>query len=266
MRRIESRSNPLVVSTGKLSARKYREENRQFFFEGAHLLEEYLRHGHRPRTVFVMDGAERKYGSLLDALSPECLCSVPESVFSKLTTEKAPQGILTVSDYLPNVKTVFVAEETPGRVLLLQSVRDNGNVGTVLRTAAALGWSVVLSCDCADVYASKTVRATMGALFACDVFVCEDPLSYVTSFCRAGRRSFAAALGRQSRLLGTFEVRGDDLFVVGNEGQGITQELIDACDGAVLIPMTDRAESLNASVASAVIMWEGARNDAKKSR
>lgn len=259
MRRIESRSNPLIVATGKLTSKKYREETRTFFFEGAHLLEEYLRHGHIPRTVFVMDGAEHKYASLLANVPGAAIVSVPESVFSKLSTEQAPQGILTVSDYLDSVTNVSHADQTPQRVMLLQSVRDNGNVGTVIRTAAALDWTVVLSEDCADVYAPKTVRATMGAVFARGVCVCKDPVSYVRTFAEVGRRTFAAALGNQSCLLGQFGLRQDDLFVVGNEGQGISAELQNACTQTVLIPMTDHAESLNASIASAVIMWEGAR-------
>ena len=97
VRRIESRNNPLIVATGKLATKKYREETRTFFFEGAHLLEEYLRFGHTPRTVFVMDGAEKKYAALLSQVSDDVCVSVPESVFAKLTTEQAPQGILTVS-------------------------------------------------------------------------------------------------------------------------------------------------------------------------
>lgn len=259
MRRIESRSNPLIVATGKLASKKYREETKTFFFEGAHLLEEYLRHGHTPQYVFVMDGAEKKYAALLAQVPETALVSVPESVFSKLSTEQAPQGILTVSEFLDGVRHVSHAGQTTGRVLLLQSVRDNGNVGTVIRTAAALDWTVVLSEDCADVYASKTVRATMGALFACGVCICKDPVSYVKTFAESGRRTFAAALGNQSCLLGQFALQSDDLFAVGNEGQGISAELQNACTQTVLIPMTDRAESLNASIASAVIMWEGAR-------
>ncbi len=262
MRRIESKNNPQVVHVGKLTARKHREENRQFFFEGVHLLEEYLRFGHTPDTVFVTDAAAEKYGALLSALPQKCLCALPDHVFAKLSTEQAPQGILTVSPYLSSVCEVTEASQIPGRVLLLQSVRDNGNVGTVLRTAAALGWSVVLSSDCADVYASKTIRATMGALFSRRTYLCKDPVSLVRSFRAAGRRTFAAALGEQSCLLGQFAVREDDVFLIGNEGQGICQELIDACDAAVLIPMTDGAESLNASIAAAVIMWEGVRGDA----
>lgn len=259
MRRIESRNNPKIVETAKLSARKYREETGAFFFEGAHLLEEYVRFGHVPQTVFVCDGAAEKYGKLLASLPQDVLIAVPESVFSKLSTEQAPQGLLTVSSFLPQIRSIGSADETEGRVLLLQSVRDNGNVGTVIRTAAALGWTVVLSEDCADVYAPKTVRATMGTLFSGRVRISKDPVAYALSFAQCGRDAYAATLGEQSLLLGQFPMPADACFVVGNEGQGITPELAAACKGTFLIPMTGLAESLNASVAAALIMWEGVR-------
>ena len=262
MRRIDSKSNPQIVRAGKLSSRKHREEEKLFFFEGVHLLEEYLRFGHTPHTVFVTETALSRYGDLLASLPEDRVCLVPDHVFAKLSTEQAPQGILTVSPYLSCVREVTKASQVPGRALLLQSVRDNGNVGTVLRTAAALGWSVVLSADCADVYASKTVRASMGALFARNTYLCKDPASLVASLRENGRRTFAAALGEKSCLLGQFAVGEDDVFIIGNEGQGISPELIAACDSAVLIPMTDGAESLNASIAAAVIMWEGVRGNA----
>lgn len=262
MRRIDSKSNPFVIRVGKLSSRKHREEEKLFFFEGVHLLEEYLRFGHTPHTVFVTEASLARYGDLFGKLPEDALCLVPDHVFDKLSTEQAPQGILTVSPYLSCIREVTEASQIPGRTLLLQSVRDNGNVGTVLRTAAALGWSVVLTSDCADVYASKTVRASMGALFSRNTYLCKDPLSLVASLRRSGRRTYAAALGEKSCLLGQFALGEDDLFIIGNEGQGISPELISACDSAVLIPMTDGAESLNASIAAAVIMWEGVRSNA----
>ena len=264
MKRIESRSNPLIVNTGKLSERKHRLASGKFFFEGAHLLEEYLRFGFVPDTVFVCDGAEQKYAGLLSRVHDERLCSVPAFVFEKLSTEQAPQGLLTVSAFLPCVKTVSDGRELSGKILLLQSVRDNGNVGTVIRTAAALGWNCVLTPDCADVYASKTVRATMGTLFSGCVSVCRDPVSFVNALRGSGRRVFGAALGEKQKMLGAFDLQNDDCFIVGNEGQGISKELLSVCDHAVLIPMTGKAESLNASVAAAVIMWEGARNDLRR--
>lgn len=266
MRRIESRNNPTVVQIGKLSSRKHREETRSFFFEGAHLLEEYLRFGHLPKAVFVCDGAEGKYASLLRQVPEEALIGVPEHVFSKLSTEQAPQGILTVSPYLSCIRRVSSAEETPGRVLMLASVRDTGNVGTVIRTAASLGWSVVLTADCADPYSAKTVRSTMGALFSGAVSICEEPVTYVQSLAASGRRVFAAALGERERRLGSFPLQRDDCFVIGNEGQGIDATLLDACGEAVIIPMTGKTESLNAAIAAAIIMWEGARTDGDRSR
>lgn len=260
MRRIESKSNPLVVNTGKLNDRKYRTQSETFFFEGAHLLEEYLRFGFVPETVFVCDGADEKYASLLSRIPEDRLCSVPGFVFEKLSTEQAPQGLLTVSKFLPCIKRVEDGKDIPGKILFLESVRDNGNVGTVIRTAAALGWHCVLSPDCADVYAVKTVRASMGTLFSGAVSVCEDALSFVSSLKKEGRRVFGAALGEHPMLLGKFELQNNDCFVVGNEGQGISKALLETCDAPVLIPMTGNAESLNASIAASVIMWEGARN------
>lgn len=261
MRRIESRNNPTVVQVGKLTSRKHREETQSFFFEGAHLLEEYLRFGHVPKAVFVCDGAEEKYAPLLRRLPPEVLIEVPEHVFSKLSTEQAPQGILTVSPYLSCVRRITSAAETPGRVLLLASVRDNGNVGTVIRTAASLGWTVVLSPDCADLYAAKTVRASMGALFSGAAAICGDPVSFVRSFSASGRRVFAAALGERELRLGSFPLQKDDCFVIGNEGQGIDPVLLNACGDAVIIPMTGKTESLNAAIAAVIIMWEGVRSN-----
>ena len=264
MKRIESRSNPLIVNTGKLTERKHRLASGKFFFEGAHLMEEYLRFGFVPETVFVCDGAEQKYAALLSRIPEERLCSVPAFVFEKLSTEQAPQGLLTVSAFLPCVKTVSDGTELDGKILFLESVRDNGNVGTVIRTAAALGWNCVLSPDCADVYASKTVRATMGTLFSGCVSVCKESVSFVTALRANGRRVFGAALGEHQLLLGSFALQNDDCFIVGNEGQGISRELLSLCDNAVLIPMTAKAESLNASIAASVIMWEGARNDLRR--
>lgn len=258
-KRITSRSNPLIVRTAKLSSRKFREETSSFFFEGVHLLEEYLRFGWKPETVFVREDCAGRYADLLSRVPEEALTAVPESVFDKLTTEQAPQGILTVSRFLPCVPSVSDPEDLPGRLLLLESVRDSGNVGTVIRTAAAFGWTCLLTSDCADVWSQKTVRASMGTLFSGCAAVCEDPAAFVRACGKRGRRVFAAALGDGEKL-GSFAIRPDDCFIVGNEGQGISSELLDAAGQIVTIPMTGNAESLNAAVAASVLMWEGSRN------
>lgn len=259
---IESRRNERIKNVVKLRDKQAREEQRLFFFEGVHLLEEYLRHGHTPETVFVSVDQAEKYSELLRALEPNRIITVTKEVFEKISTEKAPQGILTVSGFL-NSNVIFLkndyaklTENNTESFLFLESIRDNGNVGTILRTAAALGIRCVLSCDCADIYSYKTVRATMGALFSSTVYIADDFAAAVSAVRKSGRRVFAAALGKTSLTLGDFGIKKGDCFIVGNEGSGISEKIIGLCGNTVIIPMTTATESLNASAAAAILLWE----------
>lgn len=130
-----------------------------------HLAEEFLRHNRPVERVFVTDAALKAHGALLSKLGCQVTPVTPE-VYAKLSEEKAPQGLLLVAPYPENI-----SEHKPSvkcRCILLDGVRDPGNVGTVIRTAAALGVErVVLSRDCADVLACKTVRASMGRRAVC---------------------------------------------------------------------------------------------------
>lgn len=260
---IESKSNERIKSIVKLRDKANREENGLFFFEGAHLLEEYLRHGHAPYALYVCEKSAEEYSELIGAVDRNIIYTVSEDVFSKISTEKAPQGILTVSAFLEN-NAMFMKEKADYKImantddafLFLDSLRDNGNVGTIIRTAAALGGVYcVLSSDCADIYSNKTIRATMGALFSSKTYIASDISEAVSTVQKSGRRVFASALGNTTLTLGKFEIENGDCFVVGNEGQGIREEIIKLCDSAVKIPMTNAAESLNASAAAAILLW-----------
>jgi len=126
----------------------------------------------------------------------------------------------------------------------------------MIRSAAALGFTGILAADCADLYSTKTLRASMGAVYRCDCFFTEDPLSEIEVLQEKGRRVLAAALGEVSYTLGEIELRETDCIVIGNEGHGIRREVLDACDASLKIPMTEGSESLNAAAAAAIIMWE----------
>ena len=143
--------------------------------------------------------------------------------------------------------------------LLLDCIRDPGNLGTILRSACALGGAQVVLHSCADLYNPKTVRAAMGAIFKTDVSIVSDAVEYVRTQRNAGRRVLAAALKSDSLYLGSYEVRSNDVIVIGNEGHGVSGDVIEACSDTVLIPMEENTESLNASVAASVILWEYAR-------
>ena len=263
MKRIESRNNPTIKNMNTLRDKRERESNRRFYFEGVHLLEEYLRAGKTPSCIFVREDVLDRYSELIDSAGCEII-EVTDSVYEKLTEEKAPQGIFTVSDFLDNVRFVTdsdFAKDIDGNSVMLVDMQDNGNVGTVVRTAAAMDCDVILCGKCADVYSPKTVRATMGALFTNRVYVCADASLAVKSLQKNGKRILASALDENAVRLGGFSVEKGDCFAVGNEGQGLSDEFISLCDMTVYIPMSKKTESLNAASAASMLMWEAKRSE-----
>jgi TrmH family RNA methyltransferase len=192
---------------------------------------------------------------------------VGEEVFSKISEERSPEGIVTVARALEQKHRTHteldgfcVSREE--RILVAESLRDPGNLGTVIRSCAALGIDrLVISDDCADLYNPKTIRAAMGGLFRMDVDVIPtNELAAAIGLLRAsGRRVFAAALREDAHALGELELWRGDCFVIGNEGHGLSESVISACDACAIIPMTEGSESLNAAAAAAICIWETVR-------
>ena len=126
-----------------------------------------------------------------------------------------------------------------------------------MRSAAALGMDELILCgDCADIYSSKTVRGSMGALFRLKLSLCRDSAAAVRGIQTAGRRVLAAALADNARPVKQAGLRASDCIAIGNEGHGLGREVLDLCDGSVIIPMRAGSESLNAATAAAIFMWE----------
>ena len=262
MKRIESRNNPTIKNITALRDKREREATRSFYFEGVHLLEEFLRSGKTPRCIFVREDVSAKYASLVGKSGCEVI-EVTDSVYEKLTEEKAPQGIFTVADFLDNVHFAAngdFAAGIRGNSVMLVDMQDNGNVGTGIRTAAAMDCDVILCGKCADVYSPKTVRATMGALFTNTVYICPDTSLAVGAVQKSGRRVLASALDENAVQLGSFDIKDGDCFAVGNEGQGLDEGFIAASDMTVYIPMSAKTESLNAASAASMLMWEAKRS------
>ena len=144
--------------------------------------------------------------------------------------------------------------------MLLESVRDPSNVGAIIRSAAAIGIDrLILSADCADIYHPKAVRASMGTLFNQRIDRVGDLAATIEEMKESGRRVFAAALDERALMLGKFEIVAGDAVVIGNEGHGLSSEVVAACSNSVIIPMSGRAESFNAAVAASILMWEFAK-------
>lgn len=196
----------------------------------------------------------------LKEIPDDRLYTVTDEVLAKLTDEKAPQGIAAFIR-MDGVKNITFTDCPGGamdhRVLLLSSIRDPGNVGTIIRSACAMGLDrVYLSADCADIFSPKTMRASMGMALRQKITVVGSDVRLVTALRRGGTEVFAAALRDGSARLGEFSLPERVCFVIGNEGHGLSDELIDACGGTVIIPMAPGCESLNAAMAAGIISWE----------
>jgi TrmH family RNA methyltransferase len=184
-----------------------------------------------------------------------------EKYFEQLSDEKSPEGVICVAEYLENkhreVSSEGLSADSDSKILLLESLRDPQNVGAVIRVAAAFGVDkIIMSRDCADIYSPKTLRAAMGTVFDVRIDRVDDLPLAVEKLRGYGRRVFAAALDRDSVKLGELEMKSGDCVVIGNEGHGLTNETVSACNGTVFIPMSDGVESLNAATAAAVLVWE----------
>jgi TrmH family RNA methyltransferase len=267
---INSRQNKNVVRLMKLSDRRARETERVFRFDGVKLLCEAIKNGLALDTVFVKASAtehvrelmERLYGYTLYDVKCRVLL-VSDELFDKISEENSPEGVITVAEYIDKFHKSYIIkegntqEDICGGVLLLESVRDPQNVGAVIRSAAALGISrIAMSEDCADIYNPRTVRAAMGTLFTMPIVRVDDLPEYVSLLRANGCKVYAAALDSTAVALGSFQMEKGTCVAVGNEGHGLSDALISACDGKLYIPMRAGTESLNAAVAAALIMWE----------
>ncbi len=265
--RISSRTNPLVVLLSSLSEKKYRDKHRLFLAEGRKLLGEAVEKNAPIRYILIQESKQDAYSKTAEealAKYPEAeILLLSDSCFEKISTEKSPEGISVVIKYLDFSKkyikmlNVDFLREKQERYLLLSSIRDPGNLGTILRSAGAFGVdAVLLSPDCTDPYHPRAVRAAMGAVFRVPTVRLEDAEAFVSLFRAADRRALAAELRPGAHLLAAYPLRSSDLLIIGNEGHGIPASLSAACDASVYIPIAEEAESLNAAAAATVLLWE----------
>ncbi len=246
---LSSRKNQYILRLRRLASEPdFRREEGEFVCDGMKLMKEAVEKGAEIRSVLWKERAgtaeglncSRQYlapAELFDYASP--MKNSPGPVFTVAMGPSGSQGRLR-------------------NAIVLETIQDPGNVGAVLRTAKALDiGAVILTGDCADIYSPKAVRASMGAIFRQRViYASRRELKELAE--REGLRLYAAALSDRAEDIRRLELKGA-MVCVGSEGQGLSRELIELCQGEVIIPMAPGSESLNAAVAAAIIMWEMAR-------
>ena len=242
--RITSRKNTFLQQVKKLlSSKKERQNAGLFVADGTKLLQEAVRWYEGLDTVILSDGVDAEVPGHVRTIR------VPEDVMASISPMETPQGALFLCR-LPE-KTEFAPK--PG-MLLLDGIQDPGNIGTILRTADALEIPVVLLEGCADPYSHKVVRSSMGAVFRTPVL--QTTWQEAQTACQAAGIPIAVtALSDRAEDIRKADI-GTMAVVIGSEGRGVRQEILDGADRELIIPMNERCESLNAAIAAAIAMWQ----------
>lgn len=248
IREITSKDNQKIKNVVKLvSDRKHRKNQGLFVGEGVVNLKEAASSGANITEIYFSHDHE----SIVKDISCGEKYLVPEKLIEVMSDVKTPQGVVFV------VRQEENASLKDGAVLALDNVRDSGNMGTIIRTAEGLGIAnIVLLGDCVDVYNPKTVRATMGSIFRIKpVRMGFDELRSWAD--EKGMKIYATALSDRATDIRDVEL-SNAVAVIGNEARGVSDEVLNGSDGHIIIPIKS-AQSFNASIAAAIVLWEMAR-------
>jgi TrmH family RNA methyltransferase len=254
VKHITSRDNPLFKELVKLSgSARQRRKAGQALLDGVHLLDAYLAAGQLPLQLIATPDAlqDAEVAALLQRIPAVPMTLLDDVLFAGLSELKTPSGILALIQQ-PAPHTSVAHSRF---ALLLEDIQDPGNLGSMIRSAAAAGCDAVfLSKGCADAWSPKVLRAGMGGHFALSIHESAD-LPLAASIFQG--EVYAAALQAQRELYAC-DLRGSVAFAIGNEGGGLSAALLDACE-PFRIPMPGQSESLNAAAAAAVCLFEAVR-------
>jgi len=260
MKLIQSRDNPFYRELLKLTGSpRQRGKASQTLLDGAHLLAAYLDTGMLPLQLLVNASAlnDNEVSMLLARAGSVPVTQLDDKLFAELSELKTPTGILA----LIAIPQPEVMVEQSRFALLLEDIQDPGNLGSMLRSAAAAGCDAVfLSQGCADAWSPKVLRAAMGGHFIVRIYERQELTVVAQQFPGA----LLATSLQATRRLYECDLHGNVAFMVGNEGAGLSAELLSLATQQVTIPMSGKVESLNAAAAAAICLFEVVRQ--RKSR
>ncbi|MEB3103119.1 TrmH family RNA methyltransferase [Ferviditalea candida] len=257
---IRSVNNPKVKQWAELMTKKGRDKQEKFLTEGIHLVQEALASGARIEALIY--SLERGFPDevdrgMIESGRPLEIFGVAEAVLSKITDARSPQGVCAVIEK-PGIPLETLLKSEPSLAVLVDGVQDPGNLGTIIRSADAVGAdAVIVGQGTVDVYNPKTVRSTMGSLFHIPVVEADlpqllhsmqsEPIQIVNTSLQAQMSCYEADFTRRT------------WFLVGNEAGGVSAEAAQYADTHIKIPMHGQAESLNVAMATTVLLYEALR-------
>ncbi|WP_221387775.1 TrmH family RNA methyltransferase [Clostridium perfringens] len=257
MLEIESKNNNLFKEIKKLKEKKHRIKSNKYLIEGLRFVEEAIKSKVSIDSIIFTESFNEKNPDLFLKINENIkLIQMNEALLKQLCSTENPQGIVGVIN-MQNKEL-----KSGELVVLVDKVQDPGNMGTIIRTAHAAGAAgIVMTKGTVDIYNDKTLRSTMGSIFYIPI-VEDDSLDFVKSLKKEGYKLVVSSLQGKNNF---FEenLQGKVMIAVGNEGNGVSEEVYDIADIKVKIPMPGEAESLNVAVATSIMIYEKIRQSFK---
>ena len=260
---ISSKDNEFIKHVKKLKDKKYRDLSNEYIIEGIKLIEEAIKEEAQINQIVICDDCEKTQNipkNLMYEIAKYECAYVANKVFNTISQVNSPQGIFAVVEKNNKNKQIDYKQDI---IIALDNIQDPGNLGTILRTADSIGLNQILvSKGTVDVYNPKVVRSTMGAIFRVKVIECED---IVKAIKETKKHKFKLVVTTPNTQDTIYNINyNKKVIAIGNEANGVSKEIQDLADYKVKIPMLGKTESLNASVATGIVLYEYVRQKINK--
>ena len=242
---INSKENKLFKTIKKLKLKKYRERENLFLAEGHKFLDFSI----TPKYIILRDGVEENFPKIDDFNCKKYIYS--DTLFNDISTQENSQGVVLIYDFLSNSM-----DNLGENIVILDRIQDPGNLGTIIRLVDAVGFKdIVLTTGSVDIYNDKSVRSSMGSLFNLNInYLSEEKL---VEFLKLNNYNIlSSGLTNESVNYNKIKLKGKNAVVFGNEGQGVSKEILKVSNEIVKIPIYGSAESLNVGVATGIILYK----------
>ena len=254
MLKIDSLSNEKIKLCAKIiTSSKHRKQQGMFFLEGLRLCRDAVLTGCRIEFAFFTRKAIETKPEAVELISEAAsqYFEISDQVAAKLSLTETSQGFYC----LCKIEYKNAEIHLDDKYIALENIQDPSNLGAICRTAEALGIDGAILSGCCDRYSPKVQRAAMGSLLRLNIIECDDLRGFLSELSDNGMKPYATTPDESAQKITECDMSGGVIAVIGNEGNGVTDEVFSVCE-KITIPMLGRAESLNASMAAAITMWE----------
>ena len=239
-----------------LTSKKERRQSGLFCIDGDNGARELLKNGFEIVSVFITEKATETHKDLTSELQKKAkwFYVIDERLCNYISGTPAPQGIFVVS------KITYKEHSDPQKVLILENIQDCGNLGTLIRTSVSLGFDQVYAVNCCEMFSPKTLRSSAFSVFCGGIKENASITETTENLKNKGFTVYAAALDSDSKPVTEIKFNNKAAAMIGNEGNGLTNQAIDCADCKIIIPMKNNCDSLNAAVSGGILMWEIIKN------